>query len=380
MLRILPIVTLLIAAAAYAEDDSGGKACCPAPTQQLAQAELPQGHPPVGESKTQLPPGHPPMPATSQPAMQHTTADIAVRAIIGTEGMAIPAGAPVTLSLIHGRQIIANHKAELDAHGVVVFEDIMLAGAVTPQVVINYHGVEYAAVGKPIRGDKAQLNVTVYDVTTKEPDWTIKMRHLMVSPEAHGVFISDVYVIENPTDRSYVAANHDGHIHPTFALPLPKGATEVKPTRGFILEKTQVQDGKLVTSTPLNAGESQFGLVYRLPAVDGKITLPVSAVAPTKTVRVFLPATDGEVNVNGLTDDGVRNMGSTHVRMLTGVDLPEGHNANVTLGGFTDAPTSQPAASSKPSSAPKVVAGVGVLGALIAGIVMMLIKKPQKKA
>ncbi len=403
----------------------------PAPTTQPAAApgELPAGHPPVGQR--QLPPGHPPMGGSSLPAghppmggssmpMGHpqvgsgslpaghptipgqaTTqpADdvpavmgtLTVKAVPGTQDAVAPADAEVVVYMLQDRQPVQHYKGKTNAQGVAVFENIPLTRPLIPHAIIVHQGVGYQTRGEPMSPDQTAgvAEVKVFETTTTKPAWRIASRQVMIAPDDHGVTVNDLLVIENPSDRTWVAdpnAFADGQF--TLVLPLPAGAQDVQPNSGFFARQSQMIGDQLATSTPVMAGKSQFALTYRLQPVGDAVTLSLVWPAPCETTLVYLPPVGATVTAEGLTDEGVKAMGSAKVRTFTAGPTAANQKAQLVLTGMEFTPELADSAGAHDhdhdhadvqSDRSKLIVGIGLFAAVLVGVALMFIRKPARK-
>jgi len=389
---ILLMCVTFLAATAMAADT-----CCP--TDVAAKAvltgggDLPAGHPQLPAGHPQLPAGHPDVatsqPATTQPA---TVGVIAIRGIQGTDEGSDVTGDAVTVTLFSQSGPFKTIETKLDEHGVAIVDDVPLTEPVQPQVQIRHAGVTYETLGKAMDGRKPQqqVDVTVYETTNEKPDWKILMRHVILTKTEMGYIIKESLTIGNPDTRSWVGpVVEEGAAPPQIVtFTLPTGAVHAKPIRGLQECCTQFIDGKLISTSALNAGRSLYQYTYVLTPTNGKVTLDIVSPVDTASLIVFVPDDNSRVLAEDFRPMGTFNMHNMNARTFKAAGLKAGQKTVVTIdmdkvaavAPVQDAAVKTAQGDVQPAvdKTPKVVAGVGVLGMVIASLIM-LVFKPSKR-
>jgi hypothetical protein len=364
----------------------------PAPAAADAPAaQLPAGHPP-------LPAGHPPI-APQQSNVMRTAStkpsmigSLTIAVVNATAGAKAPGAVPVMVELYKDDQVIDKNEAKLNEDGSLTIDSIPVSLGVTPHVKVTYQGVEYEAAGEVMDGTHPdqRIQVQVYDATETAPAWTIKMQHLITTPTVAGVQVTEMVVVDNPTDRSWVGkAGGDGK-RQTLTFPLPAGATNVQLGNGFHGCCVKVEADRVVDSMALQPGTSQYSLSYVVPVKNAAADLAFATPAPVKHLMVFVPDDNSNVVPTGLEASGVANMGRGKTRFYKATDLPGGQSLKLAISNITaTAPVAQSvnpgdeAATS--STAPamsanvaKLVAGAGGLVIFLVGGMFLLVKAPKQ--
>ncbi len=249
----------------------------------------------------------------------------------------------------------------------------------------------------------------VYETTEVEPDWHIAVRHLIVRPMEDQLHVTEVWAVFNPTEKSYIGkpvqevaevmvgsedapqdqapqtqpqASHEKG-RAVLALPLPGKASHVQPGRGFEACCTRVEEGKLISTSPMTPGTNELHLNYRLAAEDGVFELPLTAPALTKHMMVFLPDDGSVVTAKGLTAGDPFQAGDKQFRMYMGKEVEKNTELGLTI--KSDQAIAKPASMTASGAvAPvdnasqiKMVAGIGGGALLLAAVIVLL--KPSKK-
>jgi hypothetical protein len=371
----------MIASSAWAFPPGAAGAPATAPAADAGQTStsaLPANHP-------ALPAGHPPL-SHAPPATQPTAANavapaslgsIAVRATQGTQGgPAVAGGSAVSLDLYHKGQVIHKATGTLDNAGVVIFEQIPMTLECQPMVKLTYDGVEYEQLGQVMDSTRPNqgIDVKVFETTDVEPAWQVQMRHVLVDPSPEGLKVTEMVVVQNPADRAWIGKPRTDGKRSTIALPIPDGATNIEFGDGLHGCCVKTEDGKLVNTMALVPGSTTISFGYVVPATSSQAKIAVTAPTSVKHMMLFVSDTGTPVTVAGLDDAGVRNMGEGKARMFKGTDLKAGHQSILTVA----VPQAAVASSTAATSAPKVIAGVGVGAIVVVGAGLVLFKTPKK--
>ena len=389
-----PVVLTIVLLVGLASIGVAGEQC---PTGTCADADatakrtMPKGHPPVGDSgadaaaKRAMPKGHPPIGDAGAAASEHpavpTHGTLAIRALQGTPDSPQVAGDKVTVTLYRRTGPFKTIETQLDEHGVIIIEDLPIDQVMQPQVVVKHKGVRYERLGKFMNASQAtqELVVNVYETTRKKPSWKVAMRHVMLTATESGYEVKDSMTVKNPADRTWIGA--EGDDTQTLDMLLPSNAADIKPLRGFDDCCTKVVDGKLMNRAPVLAGSSRYELSYTLPANDGQMSVDITTSCQTDALIVFVPDEGAEVSTDHFEDLGTFDIHKRKLRAYKATDLQAGQR--VVLAISRDAAVAYPSpikeTTAVPSQTPKVVAGVGVLGMVVVGAVVMLIKPLRAK-
>lgn len=261
----------------------------------------------------------------------------------------------------------------------------------------------------------------VYETTDVEPEWTVVMRHLIVRPMDDQLFITEVWAVNNPTDKQYIGAAvvesaeaaaaeakpaeadppvmldpadgapvdemHDsGRV--TIVLPLPANASHVQPGTGFHACCVKVEDGKIISTMPMDPGTTQLRVTYLIAPQDGVFDLALAAPAKTGQLMVFMPDDDTQVTARGLSSGDTFKAGDKSFRIFSGKQVEAGADVGLTIQAKqapSEAAVALPvagAAAAPPADSSgnmKLIAGIGA-GVLLVGAVFVLLIPAKKQA
>ena len=135
------------------------------------------------------------------------------------------------------------------------------------------------------------------------------MRHVIVHPSAAGIDVMEMLSVQSAGDRAWIGKADARGGRTTFCLTLPSDARDLKVGGALDGAAVYVGDGKLFSKQPLIPGEDRYELEYRVPAVNNKAVLSVTAPASVGHLLVFVPE-------DGTTVESLRPAG--HGRPATG--------------------------------------------------------------
>jgi hypothetical protein len=366
-----------------------------------SSGSLPAGHPDISQMRkppqgrgsagaampagVNLPAGHPDLPAmkraaaATQPA---ATGSLFIRAVQSTPGGPAIGADPVVIELHVNGQVIERIEAKLDEKGTALLNAIPLRLKPQPVVRVTHAGVEYMATSEPMDPSlpNAELQVPVYEATDQQPQWQIKMRHVMIEPTEGGLQVMDMIAIENPSDRAWTGTPTADGKRAIFSIELPKGAEQIQLVAGFHDCCTKIEGNKVTNTMPLLPGQTQLRLVYGLPAPDGKADITVSAPAPTSHLMVMMPDDAAAVTPTGLEAGGSVDMGKGKTRFYKAASVPAGNELKLSISGIAAPAKKVARAAGSSTQAAQVVAGAGALVIVLFGVAFLFLKGSPKKS
>lgn len=301
------------------------------------------------------------------------TGTLTVQALQGTSGTQPVGAAPVRVQLYSGNQMFRTLDGRLDEESVVTFPDLPLDVNARALVLVSHSGVTYTGVGPVMDAahPEARVIVMCYDATEEAPDWTVKMRHVMIDHHEHGVTVNEVIVVNNPTDRTWVGTVGADDKRVTTTFPVPMDAHSFALGRGFNgWNETRRENGKLINQLPLMPETTEMQFAYVLTTEDGKASLDITSPARAERLMVVLPTTLQVETPEGLEDTGAQPMGDREVRSFVGGAMDANETLQIRLTGLTDSMQAQETAAASGNMARWIALIGGGLIVLIALIVL----------
>lgn len=364
---------------------------------------LPPGHPPMGGGGTggpaTLPPGHPPMggngggdgAGNAHSGDPNATGSLSVKVIQGTKGGPAVSGDTVLVEYYNSQgTVVGKTETKVTDKGEVKIDKIPLAFPVQPLVTVKHAGVPYRAPGNILsaRNRDQTMEMSVFEASDQEPDWQVRMRHVIVEPTPLGLNVTEMISVYNPTDRSWTGkpTGNEGK-RTTLAITVPAGAEKVQASGGFADDGVIRQGDTVAWTLPLIPGGAEFQVRYLVPPKDGNAEVTLQSPVATRQLLVFLPD-DG----TGFVSDTLKKLESKpgmklkeKSRFYTAPPQEKGGTVKFTVTNLKAAkaaatmPNSEPdrdAAIGIPTVA-KVVGGVGAAAIVTVGAVIVFFKAPK---
>ncbi len=386
---IRPHVTLYasLALLIFAVLVSAKDACCPTDGQAkpaAAAAAAPQTPPHAA-----LPEGHPPIAGHGADPTQVVKGTLVIKATQATPGGAAIGELPVKVTLQSKTQPAQTIDTRLDAHGIVMLEDVEFRGIVHPVVAVTHGGITYETTGKPMYAGQAEqiLRVNVYEATDERPAWTVTNRQVFVQPGEAGLTVHEWLTLANPSDRAWTGIeiptteNHAGPRRIITTVALPEGATDL-----HVMQAPQVawiEAGRLAVGGPLIPGTAELRYRYQIPADKAAAWVPFVAPAPTQKLSLFVPDDGREITAEGLSAGESLQSHGQPIRAYHAAELGPDAAVRVKVGPRATkaavAPAAPPAADEpgleSANPAVKTVAMVGGLLIILTGL-SLFAKRP----
>jgi hypothetical protein len=362
---------------------------------------LPPGHPAVDPSASPAgdasnpPPGCPAsnsgVPTASASTQPSEVGTLNIHAVQCTpKGPAIGAD-PVNVEFVVRGQLLDHMDTHLSAAGTLQISGLPVRFGIQPVVRITHAGVVFTTAGDLMDPDHSilKLDVPIFESTDQTPPWSVTMRHVIIHPSAAGIDVTEMLSIQSTGDRAWIGKADAGAPRTTFALTLPTGAKDLKVGGALDGAAVFVADGKLFSKQPLIPGEDRYELEYRIPAVDNKAVLSITAPASVGHLLVFVPEDGTTVDAPALQAMGAQQLDEKgpKTRCYMTTSLSEGQTIALTIGGLKAAASVQPVSSIETAKSPKpladnsiaskAIAVGGALAILLVGTTITLFKHPK---
>ncbi|MHC4787142.1 MAG: hypothetical protein ACYTE6_14400, partial [Planctomycetota bacterium] len=303
----------------------------------LAAGAWAQAPPETGGDKFPLPDAPPDL----GQAARAVRGSLAIRAVQGTPGGPPIGAAPVKIELHHRGVLFDTVETQLDEFGVTVLEDLPAGMDVQPVVQVVYKDLTYQQVGAMMNAANPQqsLEVVCYEPTDAAPAWAVRMWHIMMDRRPPGLLVTEVLVVENPGDRTWLGTPGAGPKPVTTSFALHERAQDVALGRGFHdWCCTTHTPGSLLNHLPLMPETTEFRFSYAVPAEEDSVRLDIVAAAPADHVLVAFPDDIRVRHVEGLTLSGTDTSGPRPVVAYTAANLGRGQRLSLALTGLGTPP------------------------------------------
>ncbi len=296
---------------------------------------------------------------------------LAIRAIQGTKDGLPVAGDEVEITLFHREIAVKQITGVLDGDGVLLVGDIPVSIGIVPLVRIRHAGVQYqdAAPEMSAENASAKVDITVYEVTDAAPTWNVVMRHMMVEKRDAGYVVSDMVVVDNLGDKTWMGEPPDMlKRRATIPLPLPSGASDIELVQGFHgWCCSALKDSTLQVQMPFMPGKMTYKFAYRVTPHDGVTDLRVTMPAECGRVAFFAPDDGTVIEPTLVKAAGADTSGAQRLTMFQAEKVPAGQIVGVVLKNPVPAAApvaTQTAKSGRASPVILIAGGIAAIGAV----------------
>ena len=224
----------------------------------------------------------------------------------GTSGGGAVVKTQVILRRYRGPQEEVPIAALTDAEGHYRFGNLDASGGVIYFVQAAYEGVDYssAAVTFESGQSRAAANVTVYEATTDDAAIVVERVHLIVTVLRNAVSVTELHVLANPSDRTFIGRDREQGTAITSEFILSKGARDLGFEGGSLGGRFRSVEGGFVDTEPLRPGRSSVAFRYSLDCEEGECFLLRDLSRRTSAVNLLVPDSGVRVESEDLTFEG----------------------------------------------------------------------------
>jgi hypothetical protein len=235
--------------------------------------------------------------SSGQPSLAAEQGAISGTVVNGTAGGGSTASLPVTLTIV-GQGDPVTQQTMTDQAGAFTFEQVPLSTDTSYQLSTVYDNVQYVGdVGSLASADGlSDQKLAVYETTSDPSVIRASMVHVVIQPdkESHSIQVSELLVINNTGDRTYVGtdqgqANDPQQRPETVSFAVPPDASEVGIIDGLLVEDLVVTDFGFTDTSPWVPGERQVAFSYSLPYQGTEYVFRTLLDFPADTVNILMP-------------------------------------------------------------------------------------------
>lgn len=314
---------------------------------------------------------------------ESTRGSLVIQAIQGTPGGPAIKNIGVEISLVFKKAPPQTIHAQLDEYGIVYLNDIPIDADVRPVIRIDYAGVTYQEAGEIMgRANREQsIEVKCYEVTSDIPLWTMPVRQVMLSHAPQGIKVTEILVIKNPSERTWLGTQNHSDRPVTMSVRLPQGAEQIKLGTGFHQWCcTSIESGMLVNHLPMMPDITEMNFSYIINTTDGTFDLNIIAPADIEQMVVMVPDDMHAHSTDGLTLGKTELIADTTVRYYTVTDSSKGDTAQLELSGLPKIRAVADSTNTPVTINPKMlfIVACGVIVFLAGSVIVYQIKRKAK--
>jgi hypothetical protein len=238
-----------------------------------------------------------------QPTPEPILGVIAGRVTNLTAGGESVAGIPVSLYALIEMEPVGHYTTTVESDGGFVFRNVELVEGQVYVATLDFQHVAYGSLFVTLDNleESVRLDVDVYQATNDPAILNVSRLHVIVEFDDQNILVSEVYIIENLSDRVFSGATGDPS-DGVVELPIPPGTVSSEMQRGMDDGMAPALQGAIRTETgyldtfPVRPGaERQLMVTYALP-YDGDVM--ISHPLPYRVESAILFLASGDLTVD----------------------------------------------------------------------------------
>ena len=284
----------------------------------------------------------------------------------GTAGGGSTAGSKVVLRSFQESGEGPQRVARVDGQGQFAFEGLETGSNWAYLLQVDYEGVTYSRGMMSFEDGASELEVevNVYESTGDGAVTTAQRAHIFVDVSDTGLSVTELYVFDNPTDRTYVGVERVEDRLWTSKFMLPQGGYDLTFDDGSLGGRFLSVRGGFVDTEAQWPGSTSVLFYYRVDCQGGECDLGREITFPISNLNVMVTDIGARVASERLPFEGMREaQGQSYLNYL-GRDLEPGEQLDLTVRLGQDVPTSTDSRPGSPQALPWILLG-GVLTTLV---------------
>lgn len=253
--------------------------------------------------------------------------------VSGTTGGGSTAGLEVTLRSFQGQEERDLRTTVTDASGAFEFGGLETGEAWVYLVWTPYEGVSYSSGLLSFAEGQAELSVEmpVYETTTDGTGIVVERAHVFLTFLEDRLTLTELYVFQNPTDRTYVGTDTvDGRRY-TARILLPEGSYDLILDDGSLGGRFLPIDGGFVDTEPQWPGTTQVLFSYAVDCASGWCDLSRPVTHLTANLNLLVEDTGAEVESEVLALQGAQEAAGQSYLNYVGHGLAAGQQLDLRI-------------------------------------------------
>lgn len=295
--------------------------------------------------------------APIEPAAPGEAIQVSGYFVNGTAGQPVPGNLPVTFYIFPGGtgQNAITETVQSDAEGRFVISSTRAQPGDLLAATVLYKDLNYFSELTDY-APQVTLPITVYESTPDATGVKVSTLHIVAVPGANGLEVSEILVLNNPTDRLIA-----GFGQPILTFGLPAAAQQFSVDASMRPDTLVRQNDSLLYFDAVAVGDNAAQIVYRyvLPAAPYVLDRPL--FQDVGSVNLLVEGDPAQVVVSSgqLTSAGVQPIQGATYQQFRGSALTSGQSLSVTI---------TPPGAGGPDW--RIVAGLALVVVGVAGIVL----------
>ena len=263
-----------------------------------------------------------------------------------TPGGGSTAGLEVALRVFRGAEeqeslsTLTGDQGQFRFEGLETGSDWAYLARVTYAEVIYSSGLMSFQEGE----DELSADVMVYETTTDDSDIVVERAHIFVTVSDAGMSVSELYVFNNPTDRTYIGKEAGG-LRMTAEFMLPSASHSLALEDGSMGRRFLAVEGGFADTEPQWPGSTQALFSYEVDCPAGECDLSREIGHPISNLNLLINESGGAVSSSVLVFQGKQDAQGQSFLNYVGRGLTPGQRLDlqVRMSGATAAAAVTPA-------------------------------------
>jgi hypothetical protein len=212
-------------------------------------------------------------------------------------GPEVGAGVPAVLRVVQAGAAAEPLETTTDADGRFRFEGLETEPNVQYWPEVLYQGVSYRST-EPYQFDGGEsattptltATVTVYETTDDDANIALDSAHLIAESFGQVLRISEIHLVRNSGDRTYVGRAEEDGTFTTLWIPLPQDAVGLAFEQDTAPDRFVQVEGGLIDTEPVPPGQESSVLFfsYHLMVTDALVPLVREFAYPVTNLNVLV--------------------------------------------------------------------------------------------
>lgn len=242
-----------------------------------------------------------------------TTGTIEGTVVNGTVGGGPVEGLEVRLSVFQEQRLSETLATATDAEGRFEFPNLQIGSQWVYRAEVPYQGVNYRSGLLTFEPGPSRLGVelVVYEPTTSDDKITVSRAHILITVSGSGLAdtgcsVTELYVLSNSGDRTYIGKKEVQGRRPTSLFMLPRSSRNLTLDDGALGGRFLSIEGGFADTEPNWPGTTRVMYSYAVEGSDGGCDLSREVLQPIADLNVLVTDAGLQVESARLTFESRR--------------------------------------------------------------------------
>jgi hypothetical protein len=271
--------------------------------------------------------------ALTVPADAQGNGVIAGMVINGTTGGDSTGGLEVTLRIFEGTEEQAPRTTTTDAQGRYRFEGLDTGEDRAYLARVVYANVVYSGGLVTLTASEAQqeADIIVYETTSDSSVTQVGRAHVFVTAADAGLAVTELYVFENASDRTYLGVDEVDGRRWAARFELPASAQDLVLDDGALGGRFLSVEGGFVDTEPQWPGTTQVLYSYVVACPGGRCDLSRTVAHPIANLNALVADVGAQVESDVLVFQGTQDAQGQSYLNYSGRALSAGARLDLTV-------------------------------------------------